>query len=200
MKNANKILDLLSAFMAVIGICAAVLVCFIVIYSGTNGSFSQKENAILSQNTAQAETQIGDNQNATNFRLADTSSEKNPYSEAIKTGTHNINDVEFWFSDSVINDVTGKWKLSSIASSIDITEYAIDYYNTLFSSDDEIHAVVNFSLNTTTSLSVPSDGILDVAIHEYIDREEHDAKILFSGMLLAEYEININTGDIKKIQ
>ncbi len=181
MKNINKIFNLLTAFMAVIGVCAAVLVCFIVIYSGVNGSFSQKGDAILSQNTAQAETQINDNQK-------------------IQSGTYNINDVEFWFSDSVINDITGKWKLSSIASSIDITEYAIDYYNTLFSSDDEIHAIVNFSLNTTTSLSVLSDGILDVAIHEYIDGEEHDAKILFGGMLLAEYEININTGDIKEIQ
>jgi len=33
MKNINKIFNLLTAFMAVIGVCAAVLVCFIVIYS-----------------------------------------------------------------------------------------------------------------------------------------------------------------------
>lgn len=44
MKNTNKVLNLLSAFMAVIGACAAALVCFIVIYTGINGGFSPKNN------------------------------------------------------------------------------------------------------------------------------------------------------------
>ena len=87
-----------------------------------------------------------------------------------------------------------------MASSKDITEYATDYYNTLFSSDDEIHAIVNFSLNTTTSISVLPDGTLDVSIHEYIDGEEHDAKALFGGMLLKEYFINPQTGEFEEIQ
>lgn len=43
---------------------------------------------------------------------------------------------------------------------------------------------MNFSLNTTSSISVLYNGILDVSIHEYINGEEHDAKALFGGMLL----------------
>ena len=80
------------------------------------------------------------------------------------------------------------------------TEFAIDYYNTLFSSDDEIHAIANFSLNTATSISVIYQGTLDVIIREYVDGEEHNAKTLFGGMLLGEYFINIETGEITKIQ
>ena len=63
-----------------------------------------------------------------------------------------------------------------------------------------MHAIVNFSLNTTTSISVLPDGTLDVSIHEYIDGEEHDAKALFGGMLLKEYFINPQTGEFEEIQ
>lgn len=35
---------------------------------------------------------------------------------------------------------------------------------------------------------------------EYVDKEEHDAKIACSGMLLSEYLINADTGEIEKIQ
>lgn len=118
----------------------------------------------------------------------------------IKSGTYNISGESFSFSNSVINDVTGKWRLSLIASSKDVTEYAVDYYNTLFSSDDEIHAIVNFTLKTTTCISVLYDGMLDITIHEYVDKEEHDANALFSGMLLKEYFIDIETGVIEEIQ
>ena len=66
-------------------------------------------------------------------------------------------------------------------------------------SDKEIHAIVNFNYNTTTKLSVVGDSI-DVTVYEYVDKEEHDAKKLFSGMLLKEYFVNIKTGEIKEIQ
>ena len=59
---------------------------------------------------------------------------------------------------------------------------------------------MNFTLNTTTSISVLVNGTLRVAIHEYVDGEEHDAKELFNGMLLGEYYINIESGQIEKIQ
>ena len=118
----------------------------------------------------------------------------------VKSGTYDINGESFYFSDSVRNDVTGRWRISTTTSSQDVTQYAIDYYNTLFSSDDEIHAIVNFTLNTTTSISILVNGTLHVAIHEYVDGEEHDAKELFNGMLLGEYSINIETGQIEKIQ
>lgn len=43
-------------------------------------------------------------------------------------------------------------------------------------------------------------NLLDVAIMEYVDKEEHDAALACSGMLLAEYHVNIESGEIEKIQ
>lgn len=218
MKSANKVLNLLTAFLAVIGACAATLVCFIVIYSQINGGFLPKTHDFYatSSETNSIKNDLGinlDNSDYTSaiisspepdFDIAFTDEKINSKSlpgfvKPVKSGTYTIDAIEFWFSDSVINDVTGRWRISSIASSQDITEYVIDYYNALFSSNDEIHAIVNFSLNTTTSISVLPDGTLDVAIHEYIDGEEHDAKALFSGMLLKEYFVNSQTGEFEEI-
>lgn len=78
-------------------------------------------------------------------------------------------------------------------------DYALDYYKKYFKSDDEIHAIVNFNYNTTTKISVMGN-LLDVTVYEYVDKEEHDAKLLFSGMLLKEYHVNIDTGEIQEIQ
>lgn len=112
----------------------------------------------------------------------------------------NIEDVDAHFSVSdVRNDVTGNWKISSIAESINIEEYVLSYYKKYFSADTEIHAIVNFTLNTTTKISVMGD-MIDVCIYEYVDKEEHDAKILFSGTLLKEYFIYLDNGDVEEIQ
>lgn len=121
-------------------------------------------------------------------------------SDKIESGIYDIDGIEFSFSDSVRNDTTGNWRISLIADSATPDEYALDYYNTLFSSDNEIHGVINFSLNTTTRISILYEGVLDVTVLEYLDGEEHDAKELFGGDLLAEYWIHADTGEIEKIQ
>ena len=109
-----------------------------------------------------------------------------------------LDEISFSVSD-VRNDVTGNWRISTIADNIDMVDYAIEYYNKYFESDDEIHAIVNFNYNTTTKISVIGN-LLDVSVYEYVDKEEHDAKLLFSGMLLKEYHINKDTGEIEEIQ
>lgn len=205
----KKLLDVCSLFMAVIGSCVAILVCYILfVYPNlsNNDSSDNKDNIISSQSamltSESVSTDSNQNENLPQFDDAGTEttpSETESSTNSIPSGTYNIDDIEFWFSDSVMNDVTGRWRISSIASSKDITEYVADYYNTLFSSDDEVHAIVNFSLNTTTSVSVLPDGRLDVVIHDYIDGEEHDAKALFGGMLLKEYFINPQTGEFEEI-
>ena len=48
-------------------------------------------------------------------------------------------------------------------------------------------------------MSVLFDNILSVTIHEYVNKEELDAKKLFSGMVLGEYWIYLDNGDIEKI-
>ena len=99
----------------------------------------------------------------------------------------------------VRNDVTCNWKLSTIATTDNILGYAKNYYDNNFTSDDEIHAIVNFTLNTTACVSSLFDNIINVTIHEYVDKEEHDANKLFSGMVLGDYWIYLDNGDIEKI-
>ena len=204
MKNPFR---LMTIFMAIIGGCAASLVIYILtIYPNLNRDVKDKNVEISSSytNTAQENITIDDKQTEDSSsseysEVTAPSFETESNTEPIKSGTYNIDDIEFWFSDSVRNDITGNWRIASIASSKNITDYVIDYYNTLFSSNEEIHAIVNFSLNTTSSISVLYDGMLDVVVHDYIDGEEHDANVLFGGTLLKEYQINTKTGEIDEI-
>ena len=112
----------------------------------------------------------------------------------------NIDDIGAYFSVSdVRNDVTGNWRISTIAENIDIQEYALSSYKEYFKDDKEIHAIVNFNYKTTTKISVIGNT-LDVSIYDYVDGEEHDAKLLFSGTLLKEYSVNMDNGSIEEIQ
>lgn len=111
-----------------------------------------------------------------------------------------IHDVDATFrADKVRNDSTGNWRISVIANNIDMLKYALSYYKWKFLDDDEIHAIVNFNYNTTTKISVMGN-MLDVTVHEYVDGEEHDANLLFGGMLLNEYFVYLDNGDIEKVQ
>lgn len=111
-----------------------------------------------------------------------------------------IHDVDGAFSaNKVRNDTTGNWRISTIAANINIEEYALSYYKWEFHSDDEVHGIVNFNYKTTTCIT--TDGnILYVDVHEYVDGEEHDANLLFSGMLLKQYFVYLDNGDIEEIQ
>lgn len=100
---------------------------------------------------------------------------------------------------NVRHDSTGNWRISVIADNIEIEEYALEYYNKFFKDDKEVHFIVNFNNNTTTRIT-SMGNLLDVSILEYVKKEEHDAKELGGGMLLKEYHINKDTGEIKEIQ
>ena len=79
-----------------------------------------------------------------------------------------------------------------------MSEYALDYYKQYFTDDSEIHFIVNFNYNTTTKIMVMG-GDLDVTVQEYVAKEEHDAKMLGSGTVLAEYLVDKETGEVEKI-
>lgn len=117
----------------------------------------------------------------------------------IGTSSKKYSDIDTSKPSDVRNDTTGNWKLSRVATSENILEYVVDYYKTNFGNDKEIHAIVNFTLNTTTQISKLSDNILSVTIHEYLDKEEHDANKLFGGNVLGDYWIYLDNGDIEKI-
>ena len=96
----------------------------------------------------------------------------------------------------VRNDVTGKWRITTIAESVDIEEYALSYAD-LHMKDDEVHFIVNFNYKTTTVIN-KMNGLLYVDIKEYEKKEEHDAKKLGGGMLLKSYVIYPD-GDIQEL-
>ena len=116
----------------------------------------------------------------------------------IESGQYDIDGITFNYTDYVNNDTTGNWRISLIASQEPVTKYALDYYKKMFLFDDEIHAVVNFTTKTTNSITCLGN-ILDVKVYDYVDKEEHDAKLLFSGSLLKEYHIDVKTGKVKKV-
>jgi len=101
--------------------------------------------------------------------------------------------------DSVRNDVTEKWKCLVIAeNNFDITEYALSCYKNYFDSDETILAVINLTTKTSASIRKVA-GNLYVSQYEYVDGEEHDAKIMFSGTHLLDYIVYIDNGDIEKV-
>ncbi len=113
-------------------------------------------------------------------------------SEVLKELNCNPHDVN--------DDVTGKWKVCTVTTSMAPEEYAADYYDKYIAeNDDEIHGIVNFTNNTTTKISKLGNQI-DVTTYEYQDGEEHSAKDLYSGMLLTEYTIDPKTKNIERIQ
>lgn len=106
-----------------------------------------------------------------------------------------IDSIYFSFQDSVPNDKTGNWRLATTSTSYDLKKYALNYYKSYFQNDKEIHAIVNKSQNITASLSILSDQLY-IVVHKYIDGEENDAAILFSGDVIKEFAIDIHSGDI----
>jgi hypothetical protein len=116
--------------------------------------------------------------------------------KTVKEGSYDIDGMDIIFSDSVRNDVTGNWRMAKVTGNKSTEEYALDYYKELFSDDSEVHAVVNFTLNTTSCITCVG-GKINVRIYEYVDGEEHDAKALFGGTKYAEYNIDIETGKIE---
>ena len=110
-----------------------------------------------------------------------------------------ISDIDINYFGDVRNDVTGNWRYSMTADNIDIENYALSYYKAYFKSDAEIHGIVNFTRKTTSSIRV-NGGILFLDIYDYVDGEEKDAKLMFSGTLLKSYMIYTDNGDIQQIQ
>lgn len=109
-----------------------------------------------------------------------------------------LDGIKFTVS-KVRRDNTGNWRVSCIAENIDMSQYALDYYNQYFTDDSEIHFIVNFNYNTTTKIMV-SGGQLDVTVQDYVDKEEHDANVLGSGTVLAEYLVDKESGEIEQIR
>lgn len=117
--------------------------------------------------------------------------------EIIGISEKDISDLHLVYYDSVIDDVTGNWRLAVMSEDIDIQDYIYSYYNNYFKDDTEIHGIVNLSSNTTARINCTA-GMLFVTEYSYVDGEEHDAKLLYSGTPLKSYIVYVDNGDIEK--
>ncbi len=149
---------------------------------------TQIETTTVTTTTTQIETTT---KNTTTSKI-DTSIVGNSDKKLSKDG------IDISFDGDMMNDVTGNWRLSRVAASFNIEEYAVDYYNKFFKDDSEVHVIVNYTLNTTTTITCQS-GLLFVTIHEYVDDEEFDAGAAGGGMVLGEYYISLEDSAIHKI-
>lgn len=102
------------------------------------------------------------------------------------------------FYKTVRNDNTGKWRCAVIYTGESMVDHALDYYKAYFESDDELHFICNLGTKRTTAIRVLGEN-LQVDEHEYVDKEEHDAKIMNSGALIQSYWVNIETGEVEAL-
>lgn len=119
--------------------------------------------------------------------------------KSIGVSNKDINSLDISFIKSVRNDKTNNWRLAKFSKSEDFIYYAKSYANKFFKNDKEIHAVINFSYKTTTAIRKYGNE-LDITVHEYMDKEEHDASKLFGGMVLQHYSVYLDNGDIEEIK
>lgn len=110
-----------------------------------------------------------------------------------------IDNVDIIFLEKVPKDSTGNMRLAKVTGKKSAEGYALDYYNTYFKDDNEVHAIVNYTLNTTACITSVGNKI-NVRIYEHRDGEESDAKELFTGEKYAEYNIDKETGTVEKIE
>lgn len=181
-----------------------VLLAFIsvLIQGFTNTPEGNVSNENKEQSTIETQDNISNDEsnNQNEIDSNDTNVTTIQRENIIGTSNKNYKDIDTSKPNSVRNDKTGNWRLSTVATTENIVEYTKSYYENNFSDDKEIHAIVNFTLNTTTKVSKVLDNILSVTVHEYVDKEEHDANELFSGMVLADYFVYLDNGDIEEIK
>ena len=174
--------------------------CFYINGDGSFDSVSQGFSVIKDKNDSISENETPEE--SSNEEIASETTVQEETTVEIVEVTQEVttsSPADFSFMGKVKNDVTGNWRWAKVSTDLEPSDYALYYYNTYFKSDDEIHAIINSYSNTTVRLRyLKGLNMLDVGILQHIENEELDAKILFSGDLIEQYQINIETGE--KIQ
>lgn len=116
--------------------------------------------------------------------------------EIIGVSDKDISDLHIVFYDSVNNDVTGNWRLAVISEDVEIQDYIFSYYQEYIKSEDEIHGIVNLGRNVTARINMIG-GWLMVSEYDYVEGEEHDAKLLYSGTPIQSYIVYTDNGDVE---
>lgn len=189
----KKILAVLAAFVAI----STFSGCGYINRALTNSSNNESIN---SESNNSVEISVPDNSSTLENRSESSQEEKPPQRETATGKSNKSVDGLITIKATIVrNDKTGNWRYSGFSESgVDISEYALSYYNEYFESDKEIHAVINFANKTTTRISC-SGEMLFVAVLKYVEKEEHDANIMFSGEVIKDYIVYTDNGDIEDI-
>lgn len=187
MKSATKLLNLLTAFLAVIGVCAATLVCFIVAYTQINGGFSPKRttdyNAVVAQadnNTIGAFSFSTDlNDNFVSESLSDTDTLSN------SSNAEPISLTENQASNEISEQPTFEYDVNPAISD---TDYAVNI-ETSDTSDSGIYAT---PIEQGTLTAPPIEQSLQNDIYSYEVPLESSNQII-NDSLITENGSNFNT-------
>ena len=172
-----------------------VIIAFVAV--GIVGCLDETEETADNQegeNTEETEENT-DNQDAEDIEEIE---EPEPREDAIGKSDKDFSELTNSKPSSVRGDNTGNWRKTTIAESVDIIEYIVSY-NEIHMEKDEVHAIINFNYKTTAMMN-DFGSFISVRIHEYVDKEEHDASKLGGGMFLKEYHIYKDNGDIVEVE
>ena len=100
---------------------------------------------------------------------------------------------EVQFIGQVSGDESGKIRLAKTESLIPTGDFAFDYYRNIFQGEDEIHAVIDTALGTTSSIRYEK-GLLLIDTYKSVEGEEKDPSLLFTGELQGSYVLDAETG------
>lgn len=170
-----------------------VLLALAVSLTACGGSASSTASSVASSAPASSVAESTADSTSVAPESEDADSESN-----VNAQSYVINGVTF-IVHKVPNDSTGNWRFASVSEGVDMTQYALEYYKQCFSNDNEIHFIVDDTNNTTTKLAYVF-GNIDVLVKERVEDEEFDAKTLGRGDTLAEYFVDVETGEVEKIQ
>lgn len=100
---------------------------------------------------------------------------------------------------TVHNDKTGNLRYAGFGNKdVDFSKYALSYYEKRFASDKEIHAIMNFTDQTTTRITC-GNGMLFVTVFKYVKGEDYDVDLMFTGDIINDYIVYTDNGDIEEI-
>ncbi|MBD5143070.1 MAG: hypothetical protein HDT22_05585 [Ruminococcus sp.] len=113
---------------------------------------------------------------------------------AIGVSDKDIESLNPVFYDKVENDVTGDWKCLVVDANGSMPEYVLSAYNK-YGKKAKVFVIEDTTGKQAIKASI-SENVLNIEIHQYVNQEEQDAKLMLSGDLLAEYWIYTDNGDV----
>ena len=175
-----------------LGAAALALAALLTACGGSSSSTPESSATPAAESAVSASSVVEAESSAVSESVPESVAESSTEAQA-----YVINGVTFIVGD-VPNDVTGNWRFDTVSEGVDMTQYAVEYYKQCFGDDSEIHFIIDDNSGTTTKLAYMF-GNIDVLVKEHVKDEEFDAKTLGNGATLAEYFVDVETGEVEKV-